>query len=112
VRQDKEFVRPFIHRLPVKSCACRFGKAGAYAFGGALPYTISLVFHPAAKRVRSGGGIPACLGKNDRGAWQIINYVVGDLVELQSVNLTFPLAEPLRMSIEQVFEGITFTDNE
>jgi hypothetical protein len=46
--------------------------------------------------------------KNDRGAWQIINYVVGDLVELQSVNLTFPLAE----RIEQVFEGITFTDNE
>jgi hypothetical protein len=29
--------------------------------GGAI--TISLVFHPAAKRVRYAGGIPACLGK-------------------------------------------------
>ena len=31
--------------------------------------------------------------KNDRGEWQIINYVAGD-------------------SIEQVFEDITFTDDE
>lgn len=40
--------------------------------------------------------------KNDRGEWEIRRYLVGDLVELQSVNLTFPT--------EQVFEGIVFDD--
>jgi hypothetical protein len=34
-------------------------------------------------------------------AWEIIRYIAGDLIELRSINLTFP--------IEQVFEGITFT---
>jgi Uma2 family endonuclease len=38
--------------------------------------------------------------KNEQGKWEIINYIAGDLVELASINLTFP--------IEQVFEGITF----
>lgn len=42
--------------------------------------------------------------KNDLGEWQIINYVAGDSIDLQSVNLTF--------DIEQVFEGISFTDGE
>jgi Uma2 family endonuclease len=38
--------------------------------------------------------------KNDGDNWQIINYQAGDLVELKSVNLTFP--------IEDVYEGIIF----
>ncbi len=38
--------------------------------------------------------------KDDRGKWEIINYVAGDLVELESINLTFP--------IKQVFRGIRF----
>jgi Uma2 family endonuclease len=38
--------------------------------------------------------------RNDNGRWEIINYGVEDVVELESVNLTF--------SIEQVFEGINF----
>jgi Uma2 family endonuclease len=38
--------------------------------------------------------------KNDGDNWQIINYQLGDLVELKSVNLTFP--------IEDVYEGIVF----
>jgi Uma2 family endonuclease len=42
----------------------------------------------------------ALYSKNDQGKWEIIRYVVGDLVELKSINLTFP--------IEQLFEGITF----
>ncbi len=42
--------------------------------------------------------------KNDRGEWEIRRYLAGDLVELQSVNLTFP--------IEQVFEGIIFDDRQ
>jgi Uma2 family endonuclease len=39
--------------------------------------------------------------KNDRGKWEITNYKAGDLVELASVDLKFP--------IEEVFEDITFT---
>ena len=42
--------------------------------------------------------------KNDRGEWQIINYVAGESIELQSVNLTF--------EVDQVFEDITFNDDE
>jgi Uma2 family endonuclease len=38
--------------------------------------------------------------KNDGDNWRIINYQSGDLVELKSVNLTFP--------IEDVYEGIIF----
>jgi Uma2 family endonuclease len=38
--------------------------------------------------------------KNDGDNWRIINYQAGDLVELKSVNLTFP--------IEDVYEGIVF----
>ncbi|AFY74838.1 hypothetical protein Syn7502_02913 [Synechococcus sp. PCC 7502] len=42
--------------------------------------------------------------KNHQGRWEIINYVAGsettNLVELQSINLTFP--------IEQLFDGIVF----
>ena len=36
------------------------------------------------------------------GRWQIINYRTGDLVELQSVDLRFP--------IEQVYRGIDFSE--
>jgi Uma2 family endonuclease len=42
--------------------------------------------------------------KNEQGRWEIINYEpsseVGSLVELQSINLTFP--------IEQIYDGIIF----
>ncbi|PSB01493.1 Uma2 family endonuclease [Merismopedia glauca] len=38
--------------------------------------------------------------KNDSNRWEIVNYVAGDLIELASVNLTFP--------IEEIFEGIVF----
>jgi Uma2 family endonuclease len=38
--------------------------------------------------------------RTNDGRWEIINYGVGDAVELNSINLTFP--------IEQVFEGIIF----
>jgi Uma2 family endonuclease len=38
--------------------------------------------------------------KSDGDSWQILNCQAGDLVELKSVNLTFP--------IEDVYEGITF----
>jgi Uma2 family endonuclease len=47
--------------------------------------------------------------KTDGESWQIIDYEPGDMVELVSVKLTFPLAEPLRMRIEQVYEDIVFT---
>jgi hypothetical protein len=36
--------------------------------------------------------------KNDAGDWVIINYQVGDMVELKSINLSFP--------IEQVYRGL------
>jgi Uma2 family endonuclease len=50
--------------------------------------------------------------KNDAGEWMIVNYRSGDIVQLKSINLSFPLAEPLRMRIEQVYRGIVFgTDN-
>ncbi len=43
----------------------------------------------------------ALYSKNDRGKWEISRYVAGDIIELSSLNLTFP--------IEQLFEGIRFT---
>jgi Uma2 family endonuclease len=36
--------------------------------------------------------------KNDRGKWEVTNYVAGDAVELESINLTFP--------IDRVYRGI------
>jgi Uma2 family endonuclease len=42
--------------------------------------------------------------KTDTNDWRIINYQVGDTVELKSVNLTFP--------IEQVYEDIVFPEQE
>ncbi len=39
--------------------------------------------------------------KNDAGDWIILNYRAGDLIELKSINLTFP--------IEQVYRGIIFS---
>ena len=38
--------------------------------------------------------------KNDRGRWEEISYVAGDMVELESINLTF--------SIDRVYKGIKF----
>jgi Uma2 family endonuclease len=38
--------------------------------------------------------------KNDRGRWEQISYVTGDLVELESINLTF--------QIDRVYRGIKF----
>ena len=38
--------------------------------------------------------------KNDRQKWEVTNYVAGDVVELESINLTFP--------IEQIYRGIKF----
>jgi Uma2 family endonuclease len=38
--------------------------------------------------------------KNDRGRWEIINLRSGDIIELDSINLTFP--------IDRVFKGIIF----
>jgi hypothetical protein len=51
----------------------------------------------------------ALYSKNYRGKWEITMYIAGDIVELKSINLTFPLVKPLRMRIEQIFEGIIFT---
>jgi Uma2 family endonuclease len=48
--------------------------------------------------------------RNEDNSWQIIDYKVEDIIELKSINLTFPLAEPFRMKIEQVYEEITFTN--
>jgi Uma2 family endonuclease len=42
----------------------------------------------------------ALYSKNDQSKWEITRYVAGDLVELKSISLTFP--------IEQIFEGIVF----
>jgi Uma2 family endonuclease len=39
--------------------------------------------------------------KTETGSWEIINYQAGDTIELNSINLTFP--------IERVYEGINFT---
>ena len=39
--------------------------------------------------------------KTESGSWEIINYQVGDIIELKSVNMTFP--------IERIYEDITFT---
>jgi Uma2 family endonuclease len=38
--------------------------------------------------------------KNDRGNWEIVNYQAGEIITLQSVNLSF--------AIEQVYEDIIF----
>jgi Uma2 family endonuclease len=38
--------------------------------------------------------------KDERGKWDILNYRSGDIVELASINLTFP--------IEQIYEDIIF----
>jgi Uma2 family endonuclease len=38
--------------------------------------------------------------KNDRGKWEVTNYVAGDMVELESIGLTF--------EIERVYRGIEF----
>jgi Uma2 family endonuclease len=38
--------------------------------------------------------------KNDRGKWESTNYVAGDIVELESIDLTFP--------IQQIYRGIEF----
>jgi Uma2 family endonuclease len=38
--------------------------------------------------------------KNDRGRWEINSYAAGDLVELECINLTLPIAE--------IFESIIF----
>jgi Uma2 family endonuclease len=40
--------------------------------------------------------------KGDDGRWEIINYRAGDVVELQSVDLSFP--------IEQAYRGIDFSE--
>lgn len=40
--------------------------------------------------------------KNDAGEWVILNYRAGDVVELKSINLSFP--------IEQVYRGIVFEE--
>jgi Uma2 family endonuclease len=40
--------------------------------------------------------------KSENGRWEIINYRSGDVVELQSVNLSFP--------IEQAYRGIDFSE--
>ena len=39
--------------------------------------------------------------KSDAGEWLIINYQAGDTVELQSINLSFP--------IEQIYRGLNLT---
>ncbi len=40
--------------------------------------------------------------KNPSERWEILNFRAGDIVELQSVNLTFP--------IEQIYRGIDFSE--
>lgn len=40
--------------------------------------------------------------KNEAGRWEIINYRAGDIVELQSIQLSFP--------IEKVYRGIDFLE--
>jgi Uma2 family endonuclease len=42
----------------------------------------------------------ALYSKNERDKWEINRYIAGDRIELNSINLTFP--------IEQIFEGIVF----
>ena len=39
--------------------------------------------------------------KNEAGDWLILNYQVGDIIELKSINLKFP--------IEQIYRGLTLT---
>jgi Uma2 family endonuclease len=40
--------------------------------------------------------------KGSNGQWEIVNYRAGDVVELKSVNLSFP--------IEQIYRGIDFSE--
>jgi Uma2 family endonuclease len=42
--------------------------------------------------------------KNNEERWEIVNYRSGDIVQLQSIDFTFP--------IEQIYRGITFTLSE
>ncbi len=42
--------------------------------------------------------------KTESGSWEIINYQVGDTIELKSINLTFP--------IERIYESIVLTSTE
>jgi Uma2 family endonuclease len=42
--------------------------------------------------------------KNERGRWELVTYVDGDMVELKSVNLTLP--------IEQIYEDIVFVSED
>jgi len=39
--------------------------------------------------------------QNDVGEWTIVNYQEGDIIELRSINLSFP--------VEQVYRGLTLT---
>jgi hypothetical protein len=39
--------------------------------------------------------------KNDAGEWMIINYQLGDLIELKSINLSF--------AIEQIYRNLNLT---
>jgi Uma2 family endonuclease len=41
--------------------------------------------------------------KNDRGKWEVTNYAAGDVVELESIDLTFP--------IERLYRGIQLANN-
>lgn len=41
--------------------------------------------------------------KNDMGRWEELNYVAGDIVEIESINLTF--------QIEQIYKNITFENS-
>lgn len=40
--------------------------------------------------------------KNDAGNWLILNYKAGDMIELKSINLSFP--------IEQIYRGLNLTE--
>jgi Uma2 family endonuclease len=37
----------------------------------------------------------ALYSNNDRGKWEITRYIAGDLVELKSINLTFPIDQDI-----------------
>jgi hypothetical protein len=37
--------------------------------------------------------------KNDAGDWVIINYQEGDMLELQSINLSFPIEQVYRVLV-------------
>jgi Uma2 family endonuclease len=46
--------------------------------------------------------------KNDRDKWEVTNYVDGDMVELESIGLTFAFAKRCLWQIERVYRGIEF----